>query len=295
LADSAAAFEKVLHVHELIRGLQDALAAKTEALTASALGEEAVPIDSVLHRQALAVLATALARWAAQDSPGEDDLAALVAAGRSVCSAFSDLGDALEMIGVLARRLTASGPGADPGAMGRVFHGVSLASAEGARAHIELKLLDPLTRLPRLAAFERDLAEAITAADVSSDELTVVFVDLDGLKQINDSEGHTSGDQAIYALADSLRSAAGHYKARIYHLHGDEFSLILREDPHAARLLLRRVRKAAWRSDSKGANVRVAFSAGFAIYPDDGRLVRELKDTADDRMQEDKRRRRAGR
>jgi diguanylate cyclase (GGDEF)-like protein len=179
--------------------------------------------------------------------------------------------------------------------MDRLFQGVSIASAQGARAHVELRLLDPLTRLPRLAAFERDLAAAISDSSASSDDLTVVFIDLDGLKRINDSEGHTNGDQAIDALAESLKSVVGRYKTRVYHLHGDEFALILRGDPHGVGSLIRRVRRRAWRHDSKGTKVRVAFSAGSATYPGDGHSVRELKDTADDRMQEEKRRRRSGR
>jgi GGDEF domain-containing protein len=87
---------------------------------------------------------------------------------------------------------------------------------------------DPLTGLANRTFFTERLAEAVRAGG----PVTVVLVDLDGFKQVNDTLGHHAGDLMLVAVADRLRRSvrAGDTVAR---LGGDEFAMLL---PDAARL-----------------------------------------------------------
>ncbi len=102
---------------------------------------------------------------------------------------------------------------------------------------------DPLTGLANRAEFWR-LLDAATAVVRPDDAPTVLFVDLDGFKQVNDSYGHAAGDDLLVAVAGRLRSCVrgGDVVAR---LGGDEFALLLgpgnaaRADDVATRVVAR--------------------------------------------------------
>jgi len=85
---------------------------------------------------------------------------------------------------------------------------------------------DSLTGLGNLRAFNEHLAAAIERRDASRTPFVLLAIDLDGLKQINDSNGHLAGDDHIKRVADSLKSvvaADGH----VYRTGGDEFMVLL--------------------------------------------------------------------
>jgi diguanylate cyclase (GGDEF)-like protein/PAS domain S-box-containing protein len=88
---------------------------------------------------------------------------------------------------------------------------------------------DSLTGLANRALFADRLGHAISRAERSPTELAVLFVDLDDFKTVNDSLGHSEGDQLLIAVADRLRAGvrAGDTIAR---MGGDEFAILI-EDP----------------------------------------------------------------
>ena len=131
-------------------------------------------------------------------------------------------------------------------------------------------LHDPLTGLPNRALLVERLAEALAAApDDPADEgegVTVLFLDLDGFKGVNDTHGHAAGDTLLVAVADRLRHAvrADDTAAR---LGGDEFVVLLhtRALPTVLSIVDRIQRAIAHPVALPGGAVTVTATVGVAV------------------------------
>jgi diguanylate cyclase (GGDEF)-like protein/PAS domain S-box-containing protein len=113
--------------------------------------------------------------------------------------------------------------------------------------------------------------------------LSLVILDLDHFKQINDTYGHQAGDQALVVLAETLRAGIRHEDV-LCRYGGEEFIILMPHMPLATAA----ERAEAWRQ--KIADIRVPFgkfeltfttSAGVAAYPDHGKTPDELSQSAD--------------
>ncbi len=94
---------------------------------------------------------------------------------------------------------------------------------------------DTLTPLPNRRAFERELARAISTQARHGETAALIFVDLDGLKAINDTHGHKAGDAMILHVARELRAHV-RQADMVARISGDEFAIILgRVDDGAAQ------------------------------------------------------------
>ena len=144
---------------------------------------------------------------------------------------------------------------------------------------------DALTGLPNRAALQRRAQELLRAhADVA-----LLFVDLDGFKNVNDALGHEAGDVALCRVAERLREAAGPGAFVARHA-GDEFVVLLEGADRAAAHLARAEVEAALRRpvDVQGGPVAVPASVGVAAFPQDGNDVAGLLRAADAGMYERK-------
>jgi diguanylate cyclase (GGDEF)-like protein len=131
-------------------------------------------------------------------------------------------------------------------------------------------LMDPLTGVRNRRALDRDLAAALARARRHAHEITVAMIDLDGLKTVNDVEGHDAGDARLRDLAAAC-SRGLREGDEIYRVGGDEFVVVLAfADRSAGALYLDRVRPHA-----------PAFSAGTATFPGDGETAEALLAHAD--------------
>jgi diguanylate cyclase (GGDEF)-like protein len=118
---------------------------------------------------------------------------------------------------------------------------------------------DPLTGLGNRKALLDDLPRLLSAAERRGAALTVVALDLDGLKSVNDRHGHAAGDRLLCAFSDLLRACVRAQDLAV-RAGGDEFILVLPDtDAAGARHLLERVEGAA-----SLASTGVRFSAGTA-------------------------------
>jgi diguanylate cyclase (GGDEF)-like protein len=138
---------------------------------------------------------------------------------------------------------------------------------------------DPLTGLYDRRSFDRLLEMAIARSNRYGWPFTLVILDLDGLKQINDRNGHPAGDTALRELADRFRRVlrAGDSAARI---GGDEFAMILpNTEPDLVPALLERVRNApGYEQDCPD------FSFGVAQCPREADEFDSLVRLADERL-----------
>ncbi|GGR20436.1 tetratricopeptide repeat protein [Deinococcus ruber] len=152
---------------------------------------------------------------------------------------------------------------------------------------------DPLTGLANRRAFEDELETEILHAVRHHYPVSVVSVDLDGLKMVNDLEGHERGDALLIQMAQALRSHVG-YAGRLYRIGGDEFAVIVKDvDVDQQPIFLERLSRAV--SDVQAAGfVSASMSAGIASFPEEATLEGDLLRLSDQRMYVSKLARRQG-
>jgi diguanylate cyclase (GGDEF)-like protein/PAS domain S-box-containing protein len=151
---------------------------------------------------------------------------------------------------------------------------------------VSLASFDSLTGLPNRAVFLDRLAHALHRAHRESGTLAVFFLDLDHFKHINDSLGHSAGDQLLCEVGTRLQSSIreGDTVAR---LGGDEFTVIL-EDVRSAQYVAKIAEKIllaiteVYLLDS--IQVNISSSIGISLFPADGRDIDILLRNADAAM-----------
>lgn len=148
-----------------------------------------------------------------------------------------------------------------------------------ADALLEMSRTDPLTGLRNQRAFEERLPDELARAVRYREPLSLLVLDLDDLKGINDSRGHHAGDLALRALADALLLGARQtdFAARV---GGDEFVLLApRTDTQAAAALGERIRALVSAQGVDGLTVSVG-AATMGVGSTIGGFLREVADSA---------------
>ena len=149
---------------------------------------------------------------------------------------------------------------------------------------------DELTGLCNLRSFSRLHRQEHERAVRHRRDYTVVVMDLDGLKEINDAWGHEVGDRALVLFANVIARLIRGTDAAA-RLGGDEFILLLAEtDSDQARRVMHRIRAATERCSIEvdGHILRFSVSLGAASFPADSDNGRELIALADAAMYRDK-------
>lgn len=164
----------------------------------------------------------------------------------------------------------------------------------------EDSLTDPLTGLPNTRFLFMHLTRELARAERLKSEVSLLVMDLDNFKNINDSHGHHVGDRALCEVARVLRTAIRPYDICVRYA-GDEFIVVLSgcgadEAEHKRQELQRNIDEVFFEA-RPGKHVPLGISVGAAIFPQDGESYESLLATADSRMYQDKagRKRRGGR
>ena len=142
---------------------------------------------------------------------------------------------------------------------------------------------DTLTHLPNRSLLHDSLARAIAFARRHDKPLAVGFLDVDGLKTINDSYGHSVGDHILAGVASRI-TAVLRQSDGVGRVGGDEFVIVLSEIAHSADAALvaqKLLQAIAAPHRVGGRDVTVTASLGLALYPDDGLTAEDLIASAD--------------
>lgn len=112
-------------------------------------------------------------------------------------------------------------------------------------AHISRSLTDPLTGLPNRREFNERLEERMSAWNRRRESFSLLLIDVDHFKKLNDVHGHLVGDQVLAALGQSLRTSIRREDA-VARYGGEEFAILLPNTSlEQAALVCRKVREAA--------------------------------------------------
>ncbi len=170
-----------------------------------------------------------------------------------------------------------------------IIEGTTIDITERKRAEEQVKHLafhDPLTNLPNRLLFSDRLTLAVAQAHRHGQRLAVLFLDLDRFKVINDSLGHSVGDELLRQVAERIQEYVreGDTVAR---LGGDEFTLLVpgitaEEDAaKIAKKICDAIHDPFW---IDGRELFVTTSMGVAVYPSDGHDAETLVRNADSAM-----------
>jgi diguanylate cyclase (GGDEF)-like protein/putative nucleotidyltransferase with HDIG domain len=164
----------------------------------------------------------------------------------------------------------------------------------------EDSLTDPLTGLPNTRFLFMHLTRELARAERLKAEVSLMVMDLDSFKEINDNHGHHVGDRALVEVARVLRAAIRPYDICVRYA-GDEFIVVLSgcgadEAEHKRQELQKSIDDVYFEA-RPGKRLQLGISIGAAVFPQDGESYEALLATADSRMYQDKsgRKRRTGR
>jgi diguanylate cyclase (GGDEF)-like protein len=150
---------------------------------------------------------------------------------------------------------------------------------------------DPLTALPNRRSLDRQFEAGLAVAAQNQTSASVIVLDLDRLKEINDTYGHDAGDRALRAIGAVLASTV-RKSDLCARFAGDEFIVVLWDcspEHEARRVAEVQSAVSAYPFEPRpGVRVSLSISAGPARFPDDGNTFEDLLAAADERMYRDK-------
>ena len=153
-----------------------------------------------------------------------------------------------------------------------------------------LAQFDQLTSLPNRALFNDRLQHAIDRATRSRKKVGLLFIDLDGFKNVNDTFGHQAGDDLLIHVAHRLLKCV-RKEDTVARLGGDEFTIILEELHNAdgAAIVAQKIIMALGEIiNLSGNKVSIGASIGIALYPDNGTDIDALIKVSDAAMYQSK-------
>jgi len=164
--------------------------------------------------------------------------------------------------------------------------GILLIRQEKEQSLFRLAHYDPLTGLINRALFKQKLSSAIEYAATQNQQLAVLVLDLDGFKDVNDSQGHEVGDKVLQQVAKNIEKelGGGHVFSR---LNSDEFVILAGSlgQPLSVQLLIDKI-LALFKKKIlvEGHEFTLSISIGVSLFPEDGLSASDLMRNADTAM-----------
>lgn len=154
------------------------------------------------------------------------------------------------------------------------------------RKNKEIAYQDPLTKLPNRKKFEEAVKIKILNSRKKNDKLAILFFDLDKFKKINDTFGHTVGDEVLRLVGRNIKNQIPK-RDIVSRLGGDEFIALVSGFKNQEQII--EISKSILESFTKPLNIDsnkifIKPSIGISIYPDNGTTFEELVEKADRAM-----------
>lgn len=148
---------------------------------------------------------------------------------------------------------------------------------------------DQLTKLPNRALFLNEVASRIDQAKSSTKKLLLAYIDLDGFKQVNDSQGHGAGDQLLIEVAEQLRLVVDSRDV-VARIGGDEFAILseFNSREESDSLAQKIIQYLKIQKDFSDHSLVIGASVGLSCFPDDGEDALDLIKKSDQAMYEAK-------
>jgi diguanylate cyclase (GGDEF)-like protein len=151
----------------------------------------------------------------------------------------------------------------------------------------EMSFTDDLTRLFNSRYLQMALGREIKRARRYGAPVSVIFLDLDGFKNVNDTHGHLAGSRALIEVGEVIRATVREIDV-VSRYGGDEFTVVLPQTgPEGAVVIAERIRKSIDERiflTEMGHEVRLTASFGVSSYPDHGQTREDLIQKADRAM-----------
>jgi diguanylate cyclase (GGDEF)-like protein/putative nucleotidyltransferase with HDIG domain len=155
----------------------------------------------------------------------------------------------------------------------------------------EASLTDALTGLPNTRFMFKHISRELARTQRLGAEVSLLVLDLNGFKDINDTYGHHAGDRALREVSTVLRALIRPYDVCARYA-GDEFIVVLpgcsRDEAESKRRELQRGVERIHFEPVPGTAIPMSISAGAAVFPHDGDTYETLLAVADQRMYKDK-------
>ena len=150
-------------------------------------------------------------------------------------------------------------------------------------------MFDELTKVHNRHYFEITIPELFNKSNRSTDKFSLVFIDVNYLKDINDRYGHNVGDEMIVTIARVLKDMTRENDI-VARFGGDEFVIYAyNTDNIGANSLVKRIKDVLIHKKLKHcSHIKLSIAAGIATYPDDGKSYQLLLKIADKKMYLDK-------
>ncbi|PEJ59923.1 GGDEF domain-containing protein [Bacillus sp. AFS002410] len=148
-----------------------------------------------------------------------------------------------------------------------------------------LAYYDQLTGIGNQNALYKQIDIALRESNELNQSMSIMFMDLDRFKNINDTFGHSFGDKMLQKVTERLKLSVGN-QCELFRFDGDSFVIILKNsDSKKPRELVKKIHESFSKSlmiDER--NIHVTFSIGISMYPVDGETVEVLFQNADTAM-----------
>jgi diguanylate cyclase (GGDEF)-like protein len=167
------------------------------------------------------------------------------------------------------------------------FVAIAIENARAFERVQELTITDECTGLYNLRHFESMLRSEIARSERLGTNFSLIFIDLDHYKLVNDQYGHQIGTQLLAAVSNTIRSQVRSIDL-VFRYGGDEFIVLLpgtgaMKASQAAERLMHSFRKTN-HAIAPGININIRASFGVSSYPEDGTSSQQLLRSADTRM-----------